>query len=195
MTLAGRRALVTGGKRRIGRGIATALAAAGCDVAINDLERDDDAEETLRRIEAHGRRAVFHGADISDADAVGAMVDAVVDDFGGLDILVNNPYWCDHQPIPCYEPGTPIEEVFPDQPDKWVQLRGFFEPGAYKSGTRGYSFAKFGHDASTLSNKLLQEYLGDAVTLEEASVELQALLEEEADKAIREHPEWDTSDW
>lgn len=104
-------------------------------------------------------------------------------------------YWCDHQPIPCYDPGTPIEEVFPGQPEKWVQLRGFFEPGAFESGTRGFAFAKFGHDASTLSNKLLQEYLGGAITLEEAAVELQALLEEEAEKTIREHPEWDTSDW
>ena len=41
----------------------------------------------------------------------------------------------------------------------------------------------------------MQEYLGDAISLEEAMAELQAIAEEEADKAIREHPEWDTSSW
>jgi len=104
-------------------------------------------------------------------------------------------YWCARQAIPCYEPGTPIEEVFPDQPEKWTQLRGFFEPGAFQNGIRGFAFATFGHDAGTLATKVLQDYMGDALTLEEAGVELQAILEEEADKAIREHPEWDADQW
>ena len=42
-------------------------------------------------------------------------------------------YWCDHQPVPCFEPGTPIEEVYPDQPQVWQQMRGFFEPGAFRT--------------------------------------------------------------
>ena len=53
--LEGKKALVTGGKRRIGRGIALALAEAGCDVGINDLNHDQDGDETLGLVRAMGR--------------------------------------------------------------------------------------------------------------------------------------------
>jgi NAD(P)-dependent dehydrogenase (short-subunit alcohol dehydrogenase family) len=56
MALAGKKVLVTGGKRSIGRGIALAMAEAGADVAINDLEEDEDARETLRLLAAAGGR-------------------------------------------------------------------------------------------------------------------------------------------
>jgi len=104
-------------------------------------------------------------------------------------------YWCERQPIPCFEPGTSIEEVYPDDPQQWVQMLGFFDPGAYKNGIREFRWTTFGFDAETLATKLLQEYLGDAISLEDAMAELQAIAEEETDKAIREHPEWDTSSW
>ena len=55
LPLAGKKALVTGGKRRIGRGICLALAEAGADVGLCDLERDADGEETMRLIRALGR--------------------------------------------------------------------------------------------------------------------------------------------
>ena len=64
--LEGKKALVTGGKRRIGRGIALALAEAGCDVGVNDLHHDDDGDETLCLIRAMGREAEFFSGDISD---------------------------------------------------------------------------------------------------------------------------------
>ena len=72
-SLDGKKAFVTGGKRRIGRGIAMALAAAGCDVGINDLELDTDGEETLRLIRAMGKDADFFPGDISDSAKVEAM--------------------------------------------------------------------------------------------------------------------------
>ena len=97
--LDGRKALVTGGKRSIGRGIALALAEAGCQVGINDLEQDDDARETIRRIEAMGRKAAFYAADISDEAQVEAMMADFVSDFGTIDVLANNPYWSKNRPF------------------------------------------------------------------------------------------------
>lgn len=90
--LQGKKVLVTGARRSIGRGIALALAQAGCDVGTNDLERDADAEETLRLIGEQGRDAEFFLADISDAGQVKTMVADFIERFGRIDILVNNPY-------------------------------------------------------------------------------------------------------
>ncbi len=92
MSLDGKKALVTGGRRNIGRGIALALAQAGCDVGINDLERDADADRTLELIRDQGREADFFQADISDRAQVEAMFTAFIARFNRLDILINNPY-------------------------------------------------------------------------------------------------------
>ena len=86
------KAFVTGGKRHIGRGIALALAEAGADVGINDLEADDDVEETLRLIREMEREAEFFQGDISDSAQVQEMFAAFVAHFGRVDILCNNPY-------------------------------------------------------------------------------------------------------
>ena len=90
--LSGKKAFVTGGKRRIGRGIALSLAEAGCDVGINDLHEDDDAGKTLDLIRAMGREAEFFAGDISASAQVEAMFAAFLERFGRIDILVNNPY-------------------------------------------------------------------------------------------------------
>jgi len=83
-------ALVTGSARNIGRAIACALAADGAAVMVNARISRKDAEDTADRIRAAGGRAALHYADVTDAVAVGAMVDATVKEFGRLDILVNN---------------------------------------------------------------------------------------------------------
>ena len=83
-------ALVTGGRRGIGRGIAFALAEAGFDLVINDLERDADAEATLAGIVERGARAGFIAANIADLAAHAELVDAAFAAFGRLDCLVNN---------------------------------------------------------------------------------------------------------
>jgi 3-oxoacyl-[acyl-carrier protein] reductase len=88
--LAGRVALVTGASRGIGRAISVALAAAGCDVAINYRERAEDAAETVRKVEAVGRRSLAVGADVADPDDVRRLARAVADGLGRVDILVNN---------------------------------------------------------------------------------------------------------
>lgn len=88
--LAGKVALVTGASRNIGRAIALALAAAGAAVAVNARTAREDAEKVAHEIRGSGGKAEAYLADIVDAKAVNAMVEAVVKRFGRLDILVLN---------------------------------------------------------------------------------------------------------
>jgi 3-oxoacyl-[acyl-carrier protein] reductase len=90
MTLAGKRALVTGASRGIGAAIAKALAAEGADVAITYEKSAESAAEVVSAIKAKGRRGVALRADSADVAAVQASVDRTVAELGGLDILVNN---------------------------------------------------------------------------------------------------------
>ncbi len=83
-------ALVTGGRRGIGRGIALALAEAGFDVAIADVVGGADADETLRLLGERGAGGLFVEHDISAIDANEALLDRVYAKFGRLDCLVNN---------------------------------------------------------------------------------------------------------
>jgi len=83
-------ALVTGGRRGIGRGIAYALAQAGYDVVLNDLVEDDAAAETIAGVTALGRKARFITGDISEIETHAALVDAAWSAFGTIDCLVNN---------------------------------------------------------------------------------------------------------
>lgn len=83
-------ALVTGGKRGIGRGIAIALAEAGFDVAILDLAQDDDALAVAAEVEARGRRALPIAGDLADIAGHAAIAEAVWSRLGPLDCLVNN---------------------------------------------------------------------------------------------------------
>ncbi|MGY3274968.1 NAD(P)-dependent dehydrogenase (short-subunit alcohol dehydrogenase family) [Bradyrhizobium sp. S3.7.6] len=90
MTLAGKRALVTGASRGIGAAIAKALAAEGADVAITYEKSAEIAAKVVDAIKATGRKAVAIQADSADVAAVQASVDKTVKELGGLDILVNN---------------------------------------------------------------------------------------------------------
>ena len=90
MTLAGKRALVTGASRGIGAAIAKALAAEGADVAITYEKSADSAARVVDAIKAGGRKTVAIQADSADVAAVQASVEKTVAALGGLDILVNN---------------------------------------------------------------------------------------------------------
>lgn len=90
MTLEGRVALVSGGGRGVGRGIALGLAQDGADIVINYRRDEEAANELVREIEQMGRRAKAYAASVDSWDDDQAMVEAAVKDFGHIDILVNN---------------------------------------------------------------------------------------------------------
>ena len=82
-------AIVTGAGRGIGGATAASLAEAGADVVIS-ARTPEQLDEVKARVEAVGRRAVAVPADLSDLDAVAALVDRARDAFGRLDLVVNN---------------------------------------------------------------------------------------------------------
>ena len=90
MGLEGRVALITGGGRGIGRGIAECLARDGADIAVNFRRDEASAVEMAHAARALGRRAGHYQADVADWTACEAMVAQVLKDFGKIDILVNN---------------------------------------------------------------------------------------------------------
>jgi 3-oxoacyl-[acyl-carrier protein] reductase/pteridine reductase len=88
--LSGKSALVTGGARRLGRGIALALARAGADVALTFRNSQAEAAETVLAIEDLGRASLAVPCELRSEASVRAAVAAAVSRFGRLDIVVNN---------------------------------------------------------------------------------------------------------
>jgi len=88
--LTGKTALVTGAAKRIGRAIALTLAESGANVAITYLNSQPEAEGTVRALAEYGVEAMAVRCDLRDAESIEQTVAAVVEEFGGLDLLVNN---------------------------------------------------------------------------------------------------------
>lgn len=90
--LDGRTAIVTGAASGIGRGIALALARAGASVCVADVREapKGGGDPTAEAIRADGGRAAFVECDVADPGDVDGLVEATIDAFGGLDLLVNN---------------------------------------------------------------------------------------------------------
>ena len=141
--LSGRVALVTGGSRGLGRADALALARAGADVVIADIQVESDestetaesygvlaqvakaqgivyTEATAKEIQELGRRSAAIKCDVTDRDQVKETVDRVVEEFGSVDILINNAGTLDH-----------VGQFTDQNPDLWerdlrVNLTGGF---------------------------------------------------------------------
>jgi len=90
ISLAGKRALVTGGGRGIGRATAVLLARAGCRVAVGYRSRPADAEEATAAVRRSGGQAVGIAGDLGDPGAAGRVVEAAAGALGGLDFLILN---------------------------------------------------------------------------------------------------------
>jgi 3-oxoacyl-[acyl-carrier protein] reductase len=106
-------ALVTGGSRGIGAGVATRLAEDGADVVLTYQHRDDRAAAVVKQIEGYGRRALAVQVDCADPEAVTAAVERAVAEFGRLDILVNN--------AAVFITG-PVEELGPAEFDRTIAV-------------------------------------------------------------------------
>ena len=90
MRLEGRTCLVTGASKGIGRGIAEEIGEHGANVVVNYRSSEDAAYEVERLINEGPGTAIVAQADVSKFDAVGAMVEAARNEFGTIDVLVNN---------------------------------------------------------------------------------------------------------
>ena len=89
-SLSGKKALVIGARRNMGKGFALGLAEAGADVAVTDINIESGQLQAVsEQIEAMGRKSIFLKTDISSQDDVKNMVDKVMLEFGGIDILMN----------------------------------------------------------------------------------------------------------
>jgi glucose 1-dehydrogenase len=88
--LKGQKAIVTGGSSGIGKGVATALGQAGADVLVNYTTRAEEAEKVAEEVRRCGAHAITSKADVSKEDQVQAMFKRAIEEFGTVDILINN---------------------------------------------------------------------------------------------------------
>ena len=93
MELTGKVALVTGGSGDIGGAICEALAAEGCDIALTYVGNIEGADKMVAAVTAQGRRAHAIALDQREEGSIDAAAAAVIEEFGGCDILVNNAAW------------------------------------------------------------------------------------------------------
>lgn len=110
--LSGKTAIITGGDSGIGKSVAIYFAKEGADVAIVYLEEHQDAEETKGIIEAEGRRCLLFSGDIGNEDYCKDVVKKTIDEFGRLDILVNNAAEQHPQPSILNITSAQLEKTF-----------------------------------------------------------------------------------
>jgi NAD(P)-dependent dehydrogenase (short-subunit alcohol dehydrogenase family) len=115
--LAGRVAVITGGDSGIGRAVAVAFAREGADLAVSYLSEHKDAQETQRLVKSHGRKCLLIPGDIGYESHCRKVVDQTVEEFGRLDILVNNAAE--------QHPRESIEEIDREQLERTFQTNIF----------------------------------------------------------------------
>ncbi|HEV2864488.1 MAG TPA: SDR family oxidoreductase [Pyrinomonadaceae bacterium] len=119
--LEGKVALITGGDSGIGRAVAVLFAREGADVSIVYLpEEQSDAEETRRAVEGEGRKALLTPGDVRDSNFCKEAVERTVEEYGRLDVLVNNAAFQQHQKT--------LEDVTEEQFDRTFKtnIYGYF---------------------------------------------------------------------
>ena len=154
VTLTGRVALVTGAARGIGRAIAVGLARAGAAVCVNYRQHHERAKETLAAIEAAGGHGVAHQADVSDRAQTEALVGAVVERAGRLDILVTT--------AGISREGLFVQTSDPDNRVSWLTVRPLLDPDGFARSitqlklTAGIKDVVFGVSSSRTAFRVLK---------------------------------------
>ena len=90
MSLKGKTALITGSTSGIGLALAQYFAAAGCNIVMNGFGDAQAIEANRAQLEAHGVKAIYHGADMTKPDEIEALTAQALETFGTVDVLINN---------------------------------------------------------------------------------------------------------
>jgi NAD(P)-dependent dehydrogenase (short-subunit alcohol dehydrogenase family) len=147
-------ALITGGDSGIGRAVAVLYAREGADVAITYLNEHADAEETKRAVEAEGRRCITMAGDVADSRFCEAAVEQTIEEFGKLDVLVNNAAFQEHV--------TRFEDLSEEHFDRTLKtnLYGYFHmaKAAIPHMKPGSSIVMTGSVTGIEGNKHLLDY-------------------------------------
>ena len=118
--LEGKKALITGARKGIGRGIALTLANEGADVGINDIVDDEVSHRAAELVSKRGVIGSFHVGDVSTIEGFNSVIDSFLESQGQIDILVNNAIFPDQQ-----RPFFEIDEVYWDRMMD-LSLKGYF---------------------------------------------------------------------
>ncbi len=152
--LKGKVALITGADSGIGRAVAVLYAREGADVAVAYLNEHDDAEDTRRAVEKEGRRCITISGDVADAEFCKEAVRRTVQEFGVLDVLVNNAAFQEHVPD--------FLDLTPEHFDRTLKtnLYGYFfmAQAAVPHMKQGSAIVMTGSVTGLLGNKDLLDY-------------------------------------
>ena len=118
--LDGKKALITGARKGIGRGIALTLANEGADVGVNDIVDDEVSQRAAELISKRGVKGTFHAGDVSSVSGINVVIDSFLEEHGQIDILVNNAIFPD-QSRPLFD----TDEVYWDRMMD-LSLKGYF---------------------------------------------------------------------
>jgi NAD(P)-dependent dehydrogenase (short-subunit alcohol dehydrogenase family) len=152
--LEGMVALITGGDSGIGRSVAVLYAREGADIAVAYFDEHRDAEETKWAVEKEGRRCILFSGDVADPEFCEDAVERTIDEFGKLDILVNNAAFQEHV--------NSFEELTEEHFDRTIKtnLYGYFHmaKAAVPHMQNGSSIVMTGSVTGLLGNKDLLDY-------------------------------------
>jgi len=118
--LDGKKVLITGARKGIGRGIAITLAKEGADVGLNDIVDDEVSQKCVDIVSKHGVKATFHKGDVSKIDDINSVFDSFINSHKKIDVLINNAIFPDQQ-RPFFETDEKYWDRMMD-----LSLKGYF---------------------------------------------------------------------